>query len=204
MKKTICFLLVVFLAGAAFAQNQGRNLIVYFTLHGNQTQVMTDANSSASRTIYDGKLGGNTEIIGRMIQEKVGGDMVLIETVEKFSTEYNTVVEEGKHTKGSKYKAIKTKVDLSKYDNVFLGFPNWWYDMPDPIFDFLEKHDLSGKNIYVFSTSGGSGLMRSISQIQKAQPNATVCKNGFHVYYTRVAGAKKDVDAWLDKNYTGK
>ena len=38
------------------------------------------------------------------------------ETVEKFSTEYNTVVEECKHTKGSKYKAIKTKVDLSKYD----------------------------------------------------------------------------------------
>ena len=114
----------------------------------------------------------------------------------KFSTEYNTVVEEGKHTKGSKYKAVKTKVDLSKYDNVFL--------MPDPIFDFLEKHDLSGKNIYVFSTSGGSGLMRSISQIQKAQPKATVCKNGFHVYYTRVASAKKDVDAWLEKNYSGK
>ena len=60
--------------------------------------------------------------------------------------------------------------------------------------------DLSGKNVYVFCTSGGSGLLRTISTIQKAEPKATVSKTGFAVYYTNVTGAKKDMQAWLKKN----
>ena len=41
--------------------------------------------------------------------------------------------------------------------------------------------------------------MRSISGIQKLEPNADVNKTGFHVFYTRIAGAKEDVKAWLKK-----
>ena len=200
MKKHITLILTFALTTAAtFAQSAGKNLIVYFSLYGNQKSVLTDADSSASRTVYNGKLGGNTEVIARMIQEEVGGDLVLIETENKFSNGYNEVLEEGKHSKNTKFKATRTKIDLAPYDRVFIGFPAWWYDMPDPIFDFLEKHDLGGKKVYVFATSGGSGLMRSISEIQKAEPAADVNKNGFHVYYTGVAGAKKDVADWLKK-----
>ena len=200
MKKLASVLLAALLtAGATFAQSAGKNLIVYFSLHGNQKSVLTDADSSASRTLYGGKIAGNTEVIARMIQEEVGGDLVLIEAENKFSDGYNAVLDEGKHNKNTKFKATKARIDLASYDRVFIGFPAWWYDMPDPIFDFLEKHDLSGKKVYVFATSGGSGLMRSISEIQKAEPNADVNKNGFHVYYTGVADAKKDVAEWLKK-----
>lgn len=200
MKKIALVLIwAVFAAAASYSQGAGKNLIVYFSLHGTQKTLQTDAVSSASRTLYGGKIEGNTEIIARMIQEEVGGDVVLIETENKFSNNYDTVVEEGKHTKNSKFKATKTKVDVSKYDSVFLGFPAWWYDMPEPIFDFLDKHDLSGKNIYVFATSGGSGLMRSISEVLSLEPKADVKKPGFHVYYTNIADAKKDVSAWLKK-----
>ena len=134
-----------------------------------------------------------------MIQEEIGGDLVLLETKNKFSDDYKGVIEEGKHNKNTKFKETTNKVDLSSYENVFIGFPAWWYDMPDPLFDFLEKHDLSGKNVYVFETHGGSGLMRTISEIQKLEPKANVNKNGFDVYYTGVAKAKKDVSAWLKK-----
>ncbi|MBR1912005.1 MAG: NAD(P)H-dependent oxidoreductase [Treponema sp.] len=182
---------------ALFAQNSKKNLIVYFSLYGNQKSVLTDVDTSASRTLYNGNVRGNTETIAQMIQDEVGGDIVLIETENKFSNGYNAVLEEGKHTKNTKFKATKTNIDLSKYDSVFIGFPAWWYDMPDPLFDFLDKHDLSGKNVYVFATSGGSGLMRSISEIQKLEPKANVNKNGFHVYYTSVASAKGDVVKWL-------
>lgn len=199
--KTLLLIAAAFLLLPVFGQtaskNNGKNLMVFFSLYGNQKSVLTDADSSASRTIYGGNLGGNTEIIARMIQEEIGGDVVLIETENKFSNEYNSVVEEGKHTKNSRFKATKTKIDLSKYDNIFIGFPAWWYDMPDPIFDFLEKHDLGGKNVFVFCTHGGSGLMRTISEIQKLEPKAIVNKNGFQVYYTGTASAKDDVVKWL-------
>lgn len=205
MKKIIMLIaaigLIIGLTSPAFAQNtvNGKNLIVFFSLYGNQKSVQTDADSSASRTIYNGKVAGNTEIIAQMIQEEVGGDMVLLQTVNKFSNEYKTVIEEGKHNKNTKFKETTNKIDLSGYENIFIGFPAWWYDMPDPLFDFLDKHDLSGKKVYVFATSGGSGLMRSISGIQKLEPNADVNKTGFHVFYTRIAGAKEDVKAWLKK-----
>ncbi|MBR6200698.1 MAG: hypothetical protein IKQ61_10620 [Spirochaetales bacterium] len=197
MKKIITIMTMLTVCAAAFAQNANKNLIVYFSLYGNQKTTLTDAVTEASRMMYNGKLCGNTEVIAKMIQEEVGGDVVLIETQNKFSDGYNAVLEEGKHTKNTKYKATTTKVDMSKYDNVFIGFPAWWYDMPDPIFDFLDKHDLSGKNVYVFATSGGSGLMRSVSEIQAAEPKASVHKSGFHVYYTGTARAKADVSKWL-------
>ena len=47
---------------------------------------------------------------------------------------------------------------MSAYDTVFVGFPIWWYVEPRIIDTFLEAHDLSGKTIVPFATSGGSGL----------------------------------------------
>ncbi|HBG66567.1 MAG TPA: hypothetical protein DDW78_08875 [Treponema sp.] len=112
-------------SSALSAQGSGKNLIVYFSLYGNQKSVLTDADSGASRTLYEGKVRGNTEIIARMIQESVGGDLVLLETENKFSDGYNAVIEEGKHSKSTKFKATKNKIDLSQYDAVFIGFPAW-------------------------------------------------------------------------------
>lgn len=55
--------------------------------------------------------------------------------------------------------AIKEKRDnMENYDTVFVGFPIWWYVAPTIINTFLEAHDLTGKNIIPFATSGGSGM----------------------------------------------
>ncbi len=52
---------------------------------------------------------------------------------------------------------IKWDLDLSKYDTVFIGFPNWWGVEPRIIDTFLETYDFKGKTIVPFFTSGGSG-----------------------------------------------
>ena len=54
--------------------------------------------------------------------------------------------------------AIKSKVDLSKYDTVVLAFPIWWYTAPKIMWTFVEQNDLSGKNVVALCTSGGSGI----------------------------------------------
>ena len=95
------------------------------------------------------------------------------------------------------FKATTTKIDASAYDAVFIGYPIWWYDLPDPLADFLEKNDLGGKTVYVFCTHGGSRLLRTIDAIQKAQPNAKVNRTGFDVRDSRAGSAKADVSAWL-------
>ena len=59
-----------------------------------------------------------------------------------------------------------------KYDTVFLGFPIWWYVAPRIINTFLEAHDLSGKTIIPFATSGGSGLGDTVKLLASSCPEA--------------------------------
>ena len=48
--------------------------------------------------------------------------------------------------------------NISEYDEVFVGFPIWWYIAPTIVNTFLEGYDLAGKTIIPFATSGGSGM----------------------------------------------
>lgn len=67
--------------------------------------------------------------------------------------------------------AIKgTCANMADYDTVWIGFPVWWYTAPTIINTFIEAHDLSGKTICVFATSGGSGVSSSANDLKKAYP----------------------------------
>ena len=70
--------------------------------------------------------------------------------------------------------AIKgTCSNIADYDTVWIGFPVWWYTAPTIINTFIEAHDLSGKVINVFATSGGSGVSGSAKDLKKAYPQYT-------------------------------
>lgn len=51
---------------------------------------------------------------------------------------------------------LETPLDLEEYDRVLLGFPIWWYVAPTIIRGFLKDHDLKGKEVLLFATSGSS------------------------------------------------
>ncbi|MBP3709425.1 MAG: hypothetical protein J6I73_03335 [Treponema sp.] len=200
MRKLILLVFVSFVfAGAAVSQSS-KNLIIYFSMHGNQVENLTDVNSGSSRVMYEGKLTGITEAVAKMIQDEVGGDMVFLEVAQqnKYPRTYKATTDVALKEKNSRTRVpIATHVDVSGYDAVFLGFPTWWSDLPMAYYTWLDEVDLSGKDVYVFCTSGGSGMVNTIAAIQNAAPNARVAKQGFHVYYTRAVNAKHDVAAWL-------
>jgi len=67
--------------------------------------------------------------------------------------------------------AIKGTCDnIADYDTVWIGFPVWWYTAPTIINTFIEAHDLSGKVLNVFATSGGSDVVESAADLKKAYP----------------------------------
>jgi flavodoxin len=86
--------------------------------------------------------------------------------------------------------------DLNSFNVIFLGFPNWWGTMPMALFTFLESSNLTGKTIIPFCTHGGSGLGRSVADIKKLNPNATV-RDGLAIRAATVGGAQSEVAAWL-------
>ncbi len=62
--------------------------------------------------------------------------------------------------------------NLDEYENIFIGFPVWWYTAPHIINTFLESCNIAGKNIYVFATSGGSTVEKSFRDLKAAYPAA--------------------------------
>lgn len=60
--------------------------------------------------------------------------------------------------------------NMAEYDTVFIGFPIWWNTYPSIIATFIEAHDLKGKKLIPFATSGGSGISNSEAMLKRAYP----------------------------------
>lgn len=69
--------------------------------------------------------------------------------------------------------AMKGDIDISGYSTIYVGFPIWWYDAPRIIDSFLDAHDLSGKRIAAFATSGGSPMGDIDAHLGASHPAAT-------------------------------
>ncbi|MBR5913727.1 MAG: flavodoxin [Selenomonadaceae bacterium] len=65
---------------------------------------------------------------------------------------------------------IATPIHVEGYDTIFIGFPIWWYTAPRIINTFFESADFTGKKVYLFATSGGSGLGDTVSTLKKICP----------------------------------
>ena len=61
--------------------------------------------------------------------------------------------------------------DIEEYDNIIIGFPVWWYTAPTIINTFIEENNLTNKNVYVFVTSGSTGVEGSFNDLKNTYPN---------------------------------
>lgn len=162
-----------------------KSLILYYSRKG-QNYVSGD--------IKDLKKG-NTEIVAEFIQEAVGGDLFEVDTVKPYPIDYTKCTEVAKEELRQQARPeVKAYLDsIDEYDNIFIGYPNWWGTMPMVMYTFLEHYDFSGKNIIPFCTNEGSGLGGSVRAIQKLCPTANI-KNGLSIHGTVAAQSKKRVE----------
>lgn len=172
-------------------------LIVYFTFP--ETDGI-DANSGASRRIVNGEVVGSTQVIAQMIQQSVGGDLFAIETVQDYPGTHEPLVDQAAEEQDEDARPeLSAHVEnMEEYDTVYIGYPNWWGDMPMPLYTFLEEYDLSGKTLIPFTTHGGSSLSGTVESIANEQPNANVVENGFSISRNEdITAAQDKVEAWL-------
>lgn len=146
---------------------------------------------------------GNTHIVAEMIADKTGGTLFEIVPEKEYPKTYKECVDIAKEEKESGARpAIKGGVTVEGYDVIFIGYPNWWGDMPMPVYTFLEKHNWSGKTIIPFCTHEGSGLSGTEKHIATTCKGATVGKGlalrGATAQNKREQ-AKETVNTWLDK-----
>lgn len=120
---------------------------------------------------------GVTKRVAEKIAIAINGDAFEIEPVDKYTDEdLDWTNKQSRSTIEMNDKqfrpAIKHKVEnINEYDTVVIGFPVWWYTAPTIINTFIETNNLTGKNAYVFVTSGGSGSEGSFRDLKNAYPN---------------------------------
>ena len=174
-------------------------LIVYFAYGENAPLADgVDASTSASIQYRGDTLTGNTGLVADMIADATNGDLFSILTAEQYPDNYNDTIDVGQTEKSANARPeLTSQIDsLDSYDTVFLGFPNWWGDMPMAVYRFLDEYDLSGKTIVPFVTSGGSGFSNTIRAIENAEPDATVLE-GLSLRDNRSVQAEDEVTDWL-------
>lgn len=140
---------------------------------------------------------GYTEYAAEYIQDAVGGDLFEIDTVKPYAADYKACCNEAvAELNANARPAIKGYVDdISKYDAIFVCYPNWCGTMPMCVFTFLEHYDMTGKKIIPLCTSGGSGLGRSEQDIKACCIGADVVP-GLAVLGHQTADSQTEISAW--------
>lgn len=145
------------------------------------------AASKAKALIVYYSWSGNTKQIADEIQKQTGADVFEIVPETPYTKDYDTLV------------AISGKINgFENYDVVFVGFPNWWSDLPMVLYTFFEAYDFSGKKIVPFCTSGGGGFAGSMKAIQSLEPNADLL-DGLHINGSQARNAQDEVKGWLNQ-----
>ncbi len=144
---------------------------------------------------------GNTHIIAEMIAAETGGTLFHIEPATPYPAGYDECIEVAKKELNANARPeIKEDVSVEDYDVIFLGYPNWWGDVPMAVYTFIEKHDWHGKIVVPFCTHEGSGLGATESRLKKACAGATFMKGlavqGITAQNSR-SQAGQDVAGWL-------
>lgn len=172
-------------------------LIAYFSVPETSG---VDADSGASRIVIDGQIKGNIQFMAEAIAENVGGDLFRIETVQEYPGEHDKLIDfaADELSEDARPELSSHIENMDNYDTIFIGYPNWWADMPMPLYTFFDEYDLSGKTIIPFTSHGSSGFSGTISSIASAEPNANVITDGFSVSRNNTPDSAGDIAEWLN------
>ena len=139
--------------GVKNMQTENKPLVVYFSATG--------TTAKAARTIAEVTGGTLYEIVPQ--QAYTADDLDWNDGQSRSSVEMNNP---------QARPALKdTKPDVAAHDVIFIGYPIWWDQAPRVINTFIESHDLTGKTLVPFATSGGSGIGNSASELRKTYPD---------------------------------
>ena len=153
-KKLVSLMAIVAMCTTVYAQKgEGKVLVAYFSATGTTEDV---AEKIAAVT------GGELHEIAPE-QAYTNADLDWNNRQSRSSVEMN----DPKSRPALKEK----KANMADYDVVYIGFPIWWGVAPHIVNTFIESHDLKGKTLIPFATSGGSGISQAVAALRKAYPD---------------------------------
>ena len=141
---------------------------------------------------------GNTRAVAQYIKDATGADVFEIVPANPYPAAYGDVLARGRQElNDNMMPKLKSEVpSLAPYDVIFVGSPNWFNTIVPPVMTFLSGRDFTGKTIVPFITHGGGGLGKSVQDVKRLAPGATLLE-GRAFRGDAVKDAGEDVRAWL-------
>lgn len=152
-------------------------LAIFFTACAQKKEKQSMDNNSSKTLVAYFSATGTTAKAARSITDITGGELFEIAPQNPYTDadlDWNDKQSRSsvEMNNAQSRPALKAKkADIAEYDVVFIGYPIWWDLAPRIINTFIESHDLKGKVIISFVTSGGSSISNSISELKKAYPD---------------------------------
>ena len=113
---------------------------------------------------------GTTKRVAEAFAASVGADLYEIKPLHLYTAAdvryTNPLARCNREKIGRKEVPVVGKVDnFADYDTVFLGFPIWYGGAPNVVNTFCQGYDWTGKKVYAFATSGGSGIGKTAERL---------------------------------------
>ena len=193
MKKIIGFILSsVLLFGIAGCSSTAPSAVSSETTAATTAAQTTDASESESApvTTVESEMGaateteagnstlviyfsatGTTKGVAERIAAIESADLYEITAAQPYTSEdldygdsnSRTTIEQ--NDKNVRPEISSSKLDLTGYTTIYVGYPIWWGEEPRIMDTFVESYDFGNITMIPFCTSGGSGIGRSGSNL---------------------------------------
>lgn len=141
---------------------------------------------------------GNTEKVAKALAGLARADLFQIQQTVPYASDYQTCIQQAKEDQRANARPALASLpeNWESYDEIYLGYPNYWGDMPMAVYTFLESLDWAGKTIHPFCTHEGSGLSGTDHKI------ACACKDAHVTPGLEIRGSNTDnclgrIKSWL-------
>ena len=151
--------------------------------NNSNTNTTENQNDNDNQTTNDKKIAiiyfsatGTTKKVAGYIKDATGGDLIEIVPKEKYTDSDlnygndNSRANKEQNDSNARPK-ISNNINTDSYDDIYLGYPIWWGDVPKIILTFLDNHNLDSKTIIPFCTSGNTGISSSLSTLKNYNKN---------------------------------
>ncbi|MFJ8026891.1 flavodoxin [Streptomyces sp. NPDC096311] len=166
------------------------------------TRVLLAYFSRAGENYYNGGRRnlrtGNTEVLAKMIGERVECDVHRIEPVDPYSDDYDETVARNVREQNADARPaiIGPPSSIDSYDVVLLASPIWNVRAPMLMSTFAERYDFTGKTVHPVTTYAMSGLGTTERDYAASCRGATIAE-GLAVRGEEVRDADTEVRSWL-------
>ena len=204
MKRILTLLVLIsMLLVSITASAEGKALIIYSDYSENINTEGLDVDAVSSASIAEGpgvRDRSNLLVMVDLLKERTGAEVYPLHIQEVYAPMFVDMVDKAQDDKNNNAQFTFTDElpDLTDADTIFFGSAIWWYGMPQPVINFFQRTDLSGKNLVYFSINRGSGNSSILGPLKDLQPDANVIADVSISAMQDNGSAAEKFSSWLD------